>query len=319
MKIIEIQPGEEGERLDRYLYKRLPHASKSILQKSLRKKNITLNDNKALPQTILCIGDVLRIYFSDETYDKFSKKPKQDQTLPENYLSLFHPPLYEDLQLLVIDKPTGLLSQPDGSSQADLATLASIYLPWQPTFTPGVSNRLDRNTSGVVLIPKTAAFKRQVDKALREQKGIKEYRTIVKGVLKVSQTLQHFLLKDEQTNKVSVHNQAVKGAVSATLKVVPLSIGKNVTYASVFLETGRSHQIRAQLGAIGHGILGDKKYGFEVAEPIPSLKHQVLHSYRYALDELNIDIVAPLPNYFTDLLAALHLEESSWDIGKPED
>ncbi|NLN98463.1 MAG: RluA family pseudouridine synthase [Eubacteriaceae bacterium] len=319
MKRIEIQPGEEGERLDRYLYKRLPYASKGIIQKSLRKKNITLNDKKALPQTNLCVGDILRIYFSDETYDKFSKKPKQDLELPKAYIPLFNPPLYEDFQLLAIDKPVGLLSQPDGSSQLDLATLAKAYLPWHPAFTPGVSNRLDRNTSGVVLIPKNAAFKRRVDSALRKQKSIKEYRAILRGALRESRTLRHYLLKDEQTNTVSVYHQAVEGALYAELQVVPLSVGKEVTYVSIFLKTGRSHQIRAQLSAIGHGILGDRKYGDAAGNWAPSLKHQLLHSYRYALDDLGIDIVAPLPKHFLDLLAAFHLKGASWDIGKPED
>ncbi len=307
MKIIEIQPGEEGERLDRYLFKRLPYAGKSLIQKSLRKKNITLNGNKALPQTALNSGDIISVYFSDETFDKFSKKPQANQKLPDTYLPLFQTPLYEDCQLLAVNKPAGLLSQPDGSSQFDLATLAGLYLPWHPSFTPGVSNRLDRNTSGVVLIPKNAAFKRKVDNALRERHCIKEYRAVVRGRIKESRNLQHYLLKDELTNKVAVYQHAVPGAQPARLKVVPINIGEEATYISVFLETGRSHQIRAQLSAVGHGVLGDKKYGNDVTDIRLRIKHQLLHSYHYVIPDLKIDIIAPLPEYFKRLLNTLHL------------
>ncbi len=161
--------------MDRYLLKRLPHAGKGFIQKMIRKKNIKLNGGRGEPSTLLALGDAIQIYFSDETLAKFSQKSGDTQALviPPHYLDLFTHPVYEDEDLLVINKPAGLLTQPDDSGAAALSHfITQLYNVPGDTFHPAPSNRLDLNTSGIVLVPKNYETQREVNACIRPTLGI---------------------------------------------------------------------------------------------------------------------------------------------------
>lgn len=312
MKDYLITDNAAGQRLDRYLSKLFPNAEKNLLQKSIRKKNITLNRKKAQSDTVLKSGDMVTIFFSDETIRKFSEvQPQSRQKIPESILAVFTAPIYEDDNLLVINKPAGLLTQPDASGKLSVSDCISELIPKEGTFHPAPANRLDLNTGGIILIPKNYGMQKKISAAIRNRTVTKEYLALVMGEIKTPAELIHYLKKNRQKNQVAIsHNH---DDLIAKLKIKPLICKNNTTLVSVRLETGRSHQIRVQLAADGHPIAGDPKYGDDVFNLMLrerfDLRHQLLHSYHYAIEDLGLDFTAPLPEDFSNILRALSYPE----------
>ncbi|MDO4288688.1 MAG: RluA family pseudouridine synthase [Eubacterium sp.] len=309
MKEYTIDSSGANQRLDRFLTKLMPLAGRSFLQKMLRKKRIKVNRSRAEAKTLLKEGDTLQIYFSEETINAFQKE-KRRLEIPEAYAGLFAPPLYEDDHILVINKPAGLLCQPDHSGEQSLIDLALTYLSREnlslsDTFSPAVANRLDRNTSGVTMIPKDYPTLRAVNAAIRERQTQKLYHCIVAGSLTSPGELTDFLTRDETQNRSEV---AAQGK-AARLSYRPLAHTSNFTLLEITLHTGRTHQIRAQMAAAGHPVVGDPKYGdpdinarFEADF---GLKYQLLHGRTYRIDALNYSFTAPYPEIFEEIRKAL--------------
>lgn len=312
MKSYIISNNAAGQRLDRYLSKLLPAADQNLLQKSLRKKNITLNQKKADPKTILKQGDTVSIYFSDETIRKFSGSNKAVQKkIPEELKIIFTSPIFENDGLLVINKPAGLLTQPDASGKLSLSDCISVCLPADGTFHPAPANRLDLNTSGIILIPKDYETQKTVTATIREHRITKEYLALVSGEVTSERELVHHLQKNTRKNHVAVSEN--NKDMLARLTVKPLYSRPGTTLVSVSLETGKSHQIRVQLASDGHPIVGDPKYGNDAVNAFFretfGLRHQLLHSRHYAISEIGLDVKAPLPEDFRNILKYLDYPE----------
>jgi len=150
MKEIRITNNEEGQRLDRFLKKYLNKANQSFIYKMLRKENIKLKDLKAEPETILKKDDLVQLYLSDDTIDKFREKKTLKQT------DIHFKVVYEDDNIFIVNKPVGLSTQPDVTSSRNLIDEIKMYLDAKEqnisfTFKPAVCNRLDKNTSGLVI------------------------------------------------------------------------------------------------------------------------------------------------------------------------
>lgn len=177
--------------------------------------------------------------------------------------------VYEDAQLLVLNKPAGWLSQSDGSGDASvnecclsyLRTIGELSDAQLRTFKPGIANRLDRNTSGLILFGKTLPALQSLAVLLRERSLEKYYLTVVAGCLSAPQRIDGYLLKDERRNRVEIRKTAFPDAAEIHTAYVPLKTTKDYTVLKVHLITGKTHQIRAHLRSIGHPILGDPKYG----------------------------------------------------------
>ena len=185
--------------------------------------------------------------------------------------------LYEDNHLIAVYKPTGVLVQGDKSGDKCLMDLVKDYLKEKYKKTGnvylGLVHRLDRNVQGIVLFAKTSKGASRLSEQFREHAVEKIYHAIVEGKMKKEkETLAHWLKKDEKTNKTTVYGLQTTGAQRADLsyEVVatlppplspPRAGGRARTLLKIKLGTGRSHQIRAQLSAIGHPIVGDVKYG----------------------------------------------------------
>lgn len=321
MKQYTIDENTGNQRLDRYLSKLMPLADRNFLQKMLRKKRIKLNGGRAEPKDTVRSGDTVEIYFSDETIEGFQeKKARRHFDLTPEIKKIFEPPVYEDNHLLVINKPAGLLSQADASGDISLIDAARIYLQKTTTdsrdaFETVVSNRLDRNTSGIILMPKDYPTLQAVNAAIRERQALKEYHTIVSGVLKKPGTLTGFLTKDTTENKSAIQSQAEKGAKEVRMDYRPLADNGKYTLLEVTLHTGRSHQIRSQLADYGFPVIGDYKYGDASINrqfnQKYGLKHHLLHSRHYALPGLGYDFTAPYPALFKQLLRELKLDREA--------
>lgn len=319
MKQITVTQKEAGQRLDKLLAKYLSEAPKSFLYKMMRKKNITLNGKKALGNEMLVPGDEIRLFLADETVEKFQGKlPVQ---VPEKYPGHALEVLYEDEHILLINKPSGMLSQKAQPQDISLVEYLTAYLLDSGSITqeelisfhPAVCNRLDRNTSGIVVAGKSLLGLQTMSQLLKERTVRKYYRCVVSGVMRGDSHLRGYLAKDHATNKVSVTETPQKDSKPIETKYHVIASTDELTLLEIHLITGRSHQIRAHLASIGHPILGDPKYGSrsinQKYRASLGIESQMLHAFRIEFPEIEGALgylsgrifFAPMPELFKRL------------------
>jgi 23S rRNA pseudouridine955/2504/2580 synthase len=312
MREILITGKDAGQRLDKYLRKYLPEAGSGFLYKMLRKKNITLNGKKAEGNELLQAEDVIRIFFSEDTFAKMRGKiaetgesdtgeRKNNTLIPsgerqskaaEAYRKLKGIDIvYEDEHLLFVNKPAGILSQGDDSGQLSLNDWILGYCLHKGAdadnaVQTAVCNRLDRNTSGLVLCGKTYAGSRFLSDQIKSHGFRKIYRAVVEGHLSGEGLLKGYWSKDEKANLVritEIQRHAKDPEVQTAYRAMAYHAEEDLTLAEVELITGKSHQIRAHMAAIGHPLAGDVKYGGHTRKGIRS---QLLHAYAVRFPKL---------------------------------
>ena len=305
MKEIVINENEAGQRLDKFLGKLLKEAPASFYYKMLRKKNIVLNGKKATGNEKLTTGDSVKLFLSDETFEKFAGK-RQTNDLAASVPNIALEIVYEDHDVLALNKPAGMLSQKakkDDISANEyilqyLLESGTITRESLHTFKPSVCNRLDRNTSGILVAGKTLNGLQQMSKAFRERSMEKYYLAIVAGHISKPRRIEGFLKKDGVNNQVTILSEPSNDAKPIITEYRPLKLVGQVTLLEVHLITGRSHQIRAHLASIGHPVIGDTKYGNPRLNreflKNAGVTHQLLHAYRLFLaDGTKIQADAP--------------------------
>ena len=277
MTEIQIDGRTGGQRLDRFVHKYLGGAPKSFVQKMLRKNNIKLNGAKATGSETIHAGDTVKLFLSDETIAGF--KLDKPVNISAGALDIG----FEDANMLIVNKPAGVLSQPDSASVRDsIADRAVAYLREHAVtgFTPAVANRLDRNTSGLVAIGKTNAALAWLGAAFAENACEKLYLTLVAGEVRKPFDVRVYIHKNTH-NTAIVTTHAVDGAKYASASFEPISTSGGYSLLRVKLETGRFHQIRASLKFAGFPIVGDTKYGDpRINQDFKrrfGLTHQLLH------------------------------------------
>lgn len=324
MREIVIEKNEAGQRLDKFLAKYMNEASKSFFYKMMRKKNITLNGKKCEGNEKLAEGDVVKLFLAEDTIEKFSSI--QVQEVKKVDLDI----LYEDDEIILVNKPAGMLSQKAKETDESLVEYLIDYLLGSGkltesglrAFRPSVCNRLDRNTSGIVAAGKSLAGLQMLSGVFKDRSIHKYYQCLVSGVIRDVKTVDGWLLKDEKKNQVRILTDVEakrfgrKGGDEEPKRIrtkyEPIATDGKFTLLKVTLLTGRSHQIRAHLASLGHPIVGDFKYG-GVSKVNPSgrtVKYQLLHSYRLEFPKLAEPFVylsgrvfeAPLPGYFGSVL-----------------
>lgn len=332
MQSVTIGNNQAGQRLDKFLHKYLPTAGTGFLYKMLRKKNITLNGRKAEGSEILAPGDELSFFFSEETFRKFSGSPVSGDEYVQAYGSLQDVGvLYEDADVLLAEKGAGILTQK--AVQGDLSLNewligflldnGGIGREELATFKPSVCNRLDRNTSGIVLCGKTLAGSQYLSGCIRERKIRKFYRTVCVGRVERVTVVEGYLVKDSRRNKVTVSAKPLGTGEQDAIKTryLPLSCSGDYTLLEVELITGKTHQIRAHLAGCGHPLVGDAKYGDkEVNASFRQrfgLRYQLLHAYRVEFPTCEAgpgaalsdrSFTAPYSEEFVRILRGLGLE-----------
>lgn len=277
MREITIGKNQGGQRLDKFLAKYMKDAPKSFLYKMLRKKNITLNGKRAGGNEKLQDGDVVVLYLSEETIGKFTVRPA---AVPPKAPGAF--PLdiiYENEHIALINKPAGILSQKAAADDISLVEQFVQYAGGEAAdgFTPGICNRLDRNTSGIVIAGKTLPGLQKMSELLRDRKLAKYYLAVVKGEMTEQAVISGYLKKNGRTNKVQLYPERVADSFYIRTGYEPVCSDGAYTLLRVQLFTGKTHQIRSHLSSIGHPVAGDAKYGGQV--PGSRLRRQLLHAY----------------------------------------
>lgn len=324
MREIVIEKNEAGQRLDKFLAKYMNEAAKSFFYKMMRKKNITLNGKKCEGNEKLAEGDVVKLFLAEDTIEKFSSV--QVQEVKKVDLDI----LYEDDEIILVNKPAGMLSQKAKETDESLVEYLIDYLLGSGkltesglrAFRPSVCNRLDRNTSGIVAAGKSLAGLQMLSGVFKDRSIHKYYQCLVSGEIRDVKTVDGWLLKDEKKNQVRILTDVEakrfegKGGDEEPKRIrtkyEPIATDGRFTLLRVTLLTGRSHQIRAHLASLGHPIVGDFKYG-GVSKVTPSgrtVKYQLLHSYRLEFPKLAEPFAylsgrvfeAPLPGYFGSVL-----------------
>lgn len=319
MQEVIISKNEAGQRFDKFLGKYFKEAGSGFIYKMLRKKNIELNGKKATGNEKLNVGDSIRIFMADDTIAKFRGKPvavamssKKHNVSNNSNFDIRDIIVYEDENILLVNKPAGILSQKASQSDTSINELLIEYLLMSDalteeelsTFKPSVCNRLDRNTTGIITFGKTLAGIQELSKGFKDRSFDKYYLAVVWGRLDNKKKIDGYLVKDEVRNKVTItksepNNDKSGEAAFIMTEYEPLKHGiisisdkkREITLLKIKLITGKTHQIRAHLSSIGHSILGDDKYGKKkdnlYIKKKYDIKYQLLHSYQLDFGNLN--------------------------------
>ena len=289
---ITIEKNDAGQRLDRFLRKYFREAPLAAIYRIIR-KSLKVNGKRAGENTRLQEGDELSLFISPEQAEEWRGKGTV-RTSPRQFTVI-----YEDEHVLIVSKPSGLLTHGDGREKS--RTLANQVLGYlqekgefdpakEQTFRPSPANRLDRNTSGLVMFGKSAQAMRQLTESLRERDAIRKfYRTIAAGAFSEEQIITGDLVKDEAENRVR-EVSGVDGAKAAATRAYPIRTGEDFSLVEVELLTGRTHQIRVHMAGIGHPLAGDPKYGDPKINEIArrhGITTQLLHACRLEFGEMD--------------------------------
>ena len=291
MREFTIGKNDAGQRLDRFLAKAVPLLPASLTQKYVRIKRIKVNGARAQRDQRLSEGDLIQCYVNDEFFDA----PDENNV----YLTIATPRVnivYEDENIVLLDKPAGLLCHAGDKTDSRGVTLIDHLLAylyqkreWRPreenAFTPALCNRIDRNTSGLVIAAKNAEALRVLNDKIRDREIAKYYLCVCLGRPDPPKgRIECVLRKDERENKMRVYHHAVPDGRSAVTLYDTLITRGELSLVEVELLTGRTHQIRASFADLGCPLLGDGKYGVGAANRRYGESAQLLCSHRLRFD-----------------------------------
>ncbi len=283
MKEFIILKNDANQRVDKFITKAIPSLPKTLMYKFIRTKHIKLNGKKADISTRLNEGDIITAYIKDDFFEK--TPPKYDFLSASDSLNI----VFEDQNILLLDKPQGLLSHPDENEYNDtLITRVQKYLykkgEYNPeaenSFKPSLANRIDRNTGGIVIAAKNSETLRILCDKIKSREIDKRYLAVVHGTPTPKEALlEGFLEKNSDKNKVYLQKNKTDANLSIKTYYRTLKSKNGLSLLEIELLTGRTHQIRAHMASIGHPLLGDGKYGNLKEDKKLGFKKQALYSY----------------------------------------
>ena len=324
MVTIKAGTNDAQRRLDRFLRQYFDKAPLSLIYKMIR-KDVKVNGKRASRETLLSEGDEISVYISEEQAEALRSTRRVWHVRRQFKV------LYEDEQVLFVGKPFGLLTHGDKTEKKNtLVNQVEGYLmekgDYSPAkenhFRPAAVNRLDRNTTGIVLFGKTQEALRTYTALMRDKEAVdKEYLAIVTGRIEETLMLRDRMVRDETDNRSRL---AEEGKWMETL-VTPLAASGKYTLVRVRILTGRTHQIRLHLAEVGHPILGDPKYGApkinEAAKKEYGVRGQLLHCAAMRFHEGPLagkTIECPPPDTFTRIQKALFKENATGNEGRKQ-
>ena len=290
---VTITKNDGGQRLDRFMKKYLKNAPLSLIYRLIR-KDVKVNGKRSHIEAELAEGDVLSIYITDEEFEALKGEKNKAETAKKQFNII-----YEDDNILVADKPFGLLTHGDGREKKKTLVnqvrgyleSSGAYSEDEKVFRIASANRLDRNTTGLVVFGKTAAAQKALNQGFSDKDALEKYYiTIASGIIEEEMIITRDLLKDEVRNMSFVTEENAEEGRSAETIVTPLKTGNGFTLAQVRLMTGRTHQVRAHLAWAGFPLIGDAKYGdAKVNRKIKretGVTTQLLHAYRLVFADM---------------------------------
>ena len=316
---VVVKKEEAGRTLEKYLQKIAPLMPRSLTYKLFRKKDVKVNGHWQDNKYVVNEGDEVTIYIDQAQFDGYIN---DENYHPNDYIKDFI--IFEDENVLIINKPRGILVQGDKSGDKPLDKMVIEYLLFKGEYPEGTSSfecgpahRLDRNTSGIIVFGKNNAVLRELTGVLKDHKLIeKHYECLVLGQISDSGEVNAPLKKDESTNMVYV-TPIKEGGKDALTIYKPVRNYQDFTLVDIELVTGRTHQIRVHMASIKHPVIGDNKYGnFELNHEFNrfyNFRNQFLHAKSLTFKELdgplaylsNKTFIAEMPKEYLNILETL--------------
>ncbi len=295
---LQVDSVYAGERIDKYLAEVMSDYSRSFLQKQLKDGNVSVNDKKAKASLKVAEDDEVRIFIPE------NKEPDiEPEDIPLDIL-------YEDQQLLVVNKPKGMVVHPSAGHYSQTLVNALMFhckdqlSGINGVLRPGIVHRIDMDTTGALVVCKTDLAHQSLAEQLKVHSITRRYRAIVHGRLKEDfGTIEGKIGRHPTERKKMAIN--MKNGKTATTHYKVLERFDQFTYVECELETGRTHQIRVHMSSIGHPLLGDVIYGPKKSA-VSGLQGQTLHAmvlgFVHPVSGEYMEFTAPLPEYFEKLL-----------------
>ena len=279
--ILKIGTNEANQRVDKFVKKLMKDVPLSAIYKALRKGDIRVNGVKVKENTMLNLSDEIEIKYLDSKKAVMTKDYMQTKTNIKV--------TYEDENILMLEKWPGVLVHSDGGENPSLQDYVMSYLnekgDYRPeeerTFSPSPVNRLDRNTSGIVIFGKTFEGLKSLNYIVKEGYLEKKYVALVKGRL-VDGLHEAYIKKDAEKNFSKIYEEAAPDRNRIAMEVTTLESNGAYSFVELDLITGKSHQLRAHLAYLGNPIVGDTKYGDKEINHYFHNKFGLSYQYLYA-------------------------------------
>ncbi len=295
---MEITVSEAGVRLDKYVSENAENISRSFAAKLAENGQITANGKTVGKNYKTAAGDILKIDLPEA---------EEAQILPEDIpLDI----VYEDDNLLVVNKPQGMVVHPAPGNYSGTLVNALMFhckenlSAINGTIRPGIVHRIDKDTSGLLVVAKNNNAHAALSEQLKEKKAVRKYYALVNGVVKGNGTVDKPIARHPRDRKKMA---VVQGGRDAVTHYKVLEIYDRYTLLECILETGRTHQIRVHMSYIGHSIVGDKTYGRQKEEF--KLSGQLLHAktigFVHPVTDEYMEFSSDIPEYFSQVLNKL--------------